>query len=282
MFSDFFILFEEFIQLNQELARAIKKSQSNAYVPNSFLGDESAKDYIIRSIHDIWYQDGQEPKETRKYIGFVHVGEDIALVKQLNAIKVQLQKAYQLISKEQSFNKIYSTDRFSDLSKRSPRPEEFRRHGLTRLCFNHIFRQLLFYEQTVASISFSIEKKGWSERPITKSALLARISRDFEGSEKEMLYRSKIEALSDSASIVMAYPQKPSIRANVVMLGAKKRQTPRASMPIFLGDNSVLPRTNSSFTFDVHEDFRLSRSDKKLSSEPLIENTHYYLTRSNG
>ncbi|ASP39759.1 DNA replication terminus site-binding protein [Bacterioplanes sanyensis] len=257
----------------QALAQALRHHQP----PHWLLGapQDTAMSKLCTAIQDLWYQPGQDGRETRTDIGLVALDADqYRLVETVNLRKQQLQQRIR------DYRQHPAADWPALRGKLGQRHDDFRQHlvasGLARLHLKQCYRLLPLLPERPIKVGFSWYAHGRSIKHLT-----------FEQAQQKLLdmgeYKPHIQAqlhtlgnLRPGTRLAQVQELAPIMRANLLYPDGR-RKAMSVSLPLmFIDDGHGLPEFNDVASEPPSGRTRQARADQRLSSEPLLPSLRVY------
>lgn len=221
-------------------------------------------------FQDYWYQDGQDGRETRSYIGVIMANDAlIAHAHTLNTTKDAFKHSSTLLQKQQPDSwrdiKTQLNMRYANLR------ESLYFTGLARLHLKQCWRTLSIIEYPAQRIAFNWYKSGRSIQKISAEEAYKQLLRLDTSSPHIQIQLETVAKLPPSTALAKVQNQAPVMRANVLgtHAGATLREAMNCSLPLIIR-GSELPEISWPETEPPEQRSRAKRSDNKLEETPFL------------
>ncbi|MBU3006566.1 DNA replication terminus site-binding protein [Cobetia amphilecti] len=250
-------------------------------------GVSADSEWLSQALQDVWYQDGQDGRVTRPYLGVVAAGPTvIERVAALNAAKEQLAELFAELREKYP-------DQLAELKAILPfrHPglnQHLRGDGLARLHLKQCWRRVPVAEAPVARVRFAWYSSGRSIQRVSVAECEALLMKLDTEAEHVHLQLKLLAGLPSDEILARIQPQAPLMRANLfyrepVMREDGELRTRRAlnvSLPLFLPhDDLRLPALNQPSPTPPTERTRARRGDVRIEDTPFLKSLRVHRYR---
>lgn len=250
-------------------------------------GVSADSEWLSQALQDVWYQDGQDGRVTRPYLGVVAAGPTvIERVAALNAAKEQLAELFAELREKYP-------DQLAELKAILPfrHPglnQHLRGDGLARLHLKQCWRRVPVAEAPVARVRFAWYSSGRSIQRVSVAECEALLMKLDTEAEHVRLQLKLLAGLPSDEILARIQPQAPLMRANLfyrepVMREDGELRTRRAlnvSLPLFLPhDDLHLPALNQPSPTPPTERTRARRGDVRIEDTPFLKSLRVHRYR---
>lgn len=221
-------------------------------------------------FQDYWYQDGQDGRETRSYIGVIMADEALlAHAHALNAAKDAFKHSSTQLQK-------HHPERWHDIKaqlnlRHANLRESLYFSGLARLHLKQCWRTLSIIEYPTQRIAFNWYKSGRSIQKITAEDAYKQLLRLDTSSAHIQIQLENVARLPPSTALAKVQNQAPVMRANILgtQAGSVMREAMNCSLPLIVSGNQ-LPEISWPEPEPPVQRSRAKRSDNKLEETPFL------------
>ncbi|TCJ25231.1 DNA replication terminus site-binding protein [Halomonas sp. GDM18] len=250
-------------------------------------GVSADSEWLSQALQDVWYQDGQDGRVTRPYLGVVAAGPTvIERVVALNTAKEQLAELFAELREKYP-------DQLAELKAILPfrHPglnQHLRGDGLARLHLKQCWRRVPVAEAPVARVRFAWYSSGRSIQRVSVAECEALLMKLDTEAEHVRLQLKLLAGLPSDEILARIQPQAPLMRANLfyrepVMREDGELRTRRAlnvSLPLFLPhDDLRLPALNQPSPTPPTERTRARRGDVRIEDTPFLKSLRVHRYR---
>lgn len=250
-------------------------------------GVSADSEWLSQALQDVWYQDGQDGRVTRPYLGVVAAGPTvIERVATLNTAKEQLAELFAELREKYP-------DQLAELKAILPfrHPglnQHLRGDGLARLHLKQCWRRVPVAEAPVARVRFAWYSSGRSIQRVSVAECEALLMKLDTEAEHVRLQLKLLAGLPSDEILARIQPQAPLMRANLfyrepVMREDGELRTRRAlnvSLPLFLPhDDLRLPALNQPSPTPPTERTRARRGDVRIEDTPFLKSLRVHRYR---
>ncbi|AVV33419.1 DNA replication terminus site-binding protein [Halomonas sp. SF2003] len=250
-------------------------------------GVSADSEWLSQALQDVWYQDGQDGRVTRPYLGVVAAGPTvIERVVALNTAKEQLAELFAELREKYP-------DQLAELKAILPfrHPglnQHLRGDGLARLHLKQCWRRVPVAEAPVARVRFAWYSSGRSIQRVSVAECEALLMKLDTEAEHVRLQLKLLAGLPSDEILARIQPQAPLMRANLfyrepVMREDGELRTRRAlnvSLPLFLPhDDLRLPALNQPSPTPPTERTRARRDDVRIEDTPFLKSLRVHRYR---
>lgn len=245
--------------------------------PHWLLSSEpnSALQQICQACQDLWYQNGQDGRETRTDIGLVALNtQQFELAQHVNQAKQQLQHSIRM------YRQHNGSDWPALQGQLGERPSSLRQHlvgsGLARLHLKQCYRQLPLLDERPSKVGFSWYAHGRSIRQLTQEQAQQQLLSIGEHKTHIQAQLATLGNLRPGTKLAQVQDLAPIMRANLLYADGR-RKAMSVSLPLmFADDGQGLPDFNDVSCEPPRHRTRQARADKRLTAEPLLPSLRVY------
>src|SRR5690606_28786475 len=232
-------------------------------------------------ITDLWYEDGQDGRETRSRHGLVMITADIAEhVRRINQCKDAFKQA--VLKARAELSEVEWREEYGRLGQPDGLRESLHFAGLSRVHLRQCYRHLPLLEHRPVKVGFSWYVNGRSIRKLSvaqaEQALLA-LGEDKPHIQVQLQQLHQLPAHTPLAQIQTLAPV---VRANMVFAddAPQPRKAMNVPLPLFIVDTGAgLPAFNEIDLLPPPGRTRRERSDQKIASEVFLSSLRIHLYR---
>ncbi|MDI4660495.1 MULTISPECIES: DNA replication terminus site-binding protein [Cobetia] len=276
--------FDTQISAADQVITAVREENSTLWRLDGVSADS---EWLSQALQDVWYQDGQDGRVTRPYLGVVAAGPTvIERVAALNAAKEQLAELFAELREKYP-------DQLAELKAILPfrHPglnQHLRGDGLARLHLKQCWRRVPVAEAPVARVRFAWYSSGRSIQRVSVAECEALLLKLDTEAEHVRLQLKLLAGLPSDEILARIQPQAPLMRANLfyrepVMREDGELRTRRAlnvSLPLFLPhDDLRLPALNQPSPTPPTERTRARRGDVRIEDTPFLKSLRVHRYR---
>lgn len=282
--DDLIHAFDELVHGLRELDIALNNSQPRSWT--LLTPQESAYGYthltkVTNLYKDIWYQDGQDGRETRSCPGLVEASaEVIAKAKRVNELKDSFRNLVQKIQgKRDTWHSIKSELNHRHIGLQ----ETMLNKGLERIHLKQLYRHIPILDHRPVKAGFSWYTGGRSIKRISVEDAVSLLLKLDSQDEHIQVQLAKVQALPANTPLARVQNQAPLMRANYVFADdvSPKRKAQNVSLPVLFPEdvNRPFPSHNIPELDPPEERNRLQRSDLKIELDPFLKSirVHKYM-----
>lgn len=244
---------------------------------------EEGQAWLRQALLDFWYQEGQDGRATRSYVGMVATDEALlARVSEVNAAKAALGAQIARI-REESPSLVPEIK--AVLPFRHPALQEHLEGlGLARLHLKQCWRALPLAEAPVARLRLAWYSSGRSiKRLSVREAEQKLLKLDSEAPHVRIQLR-RLAGIPDSEPLAQVQRQAPLMRANLFfrepLEDGRTRRAMNVALPLFLpSPEGRLPDHNQPPPSPPESRTRARRRDERLEDEPFLPSLRVYRYR---
>lgn len=239
--------------------------------------------WLHRALLDFWYQDGQDGRSTRSYIGLVAANE--AVMEKLGRVNAAKRDFADLLAEIRREVPNLVPEIKAVLPFRHPAlHDHLRGVGLARLHLKQCWRAIPAARAEVARIRLAWYTSGRSiKRLSVRDAERMLLALDNEADHIRIQLRT-LAGLPDGEPLAQVQPQAPLMRANLFyrepLADGHSRQAMNVALPLFVPTtNGRLPDINQPPSHPPERRTRAKRSDTRLEETPLLPSLRVYRYR---
>ncbi|MFC0269374.1 hypothetical protein [Kushneria aurantia] len=244
---------------------------------------EASFDWLSRALTDFWYQDGQDGRATRDWVGVVAADE--TLMAQAQAVN----RCKEIFAEQLGRIRKHYPRMIADIKATLPfrHPElhdHLRSGGMARLHLKQCWRHLPLAEAPVARVRLAWYSSGRSIKRLSVAEVAEKLAAlDNQAAHIQLQYR-QLAGLPDGEMLAQVQRQAPLMRANLFyrepLEDGRERRALNIALPLFVPhDDARLPQLNQPPAQPPEKRSRALRGDSKLESEPFIPSLRVYRYR---
>lgn len=276
--------FDEQISAAEQVITAVAEENSPLWRLD---GGHADLAWLRLALQDVWYQDGQDGRVTRPYLGVVAAGPQvIQAVSALNLAKEHLAGLFA------ELREAYP-DQLAELKAILPfRHPGLNQHlkgdGLARLHLKQCWRRVPVAEAAVARVRFAWYSSGRSIQRVSVPECEAMLMKLDTEADHVRLQLRLLAGLPSDEILARIQPQAPLMRANLfyrepVLREDGELRTRRAmnvSLPLFLPhDDLRLPALNQPSPTPPAQRTRARRGDVRIEDTPFLKSLRVHRYR---
>lgn len=267
--------FDALIEATQSLLGLYNPEQHPTWQFNS---SASPRQWLELALTDYWYQDGQDGRTTRPYIGMVAADQPLLdAVQQVNQRKTTLAE---LIKQLRQHSPATMKEIKATLPFRHPALHaHLKGAGLTRLHLKQCWRHVPMAPAPLSRVRFAWYASGRSITRISVEEAERQLTTFDTQAPHIALQLKRLAALPSSEMLAQIQPQAPLMRANLFFAepldDGRQRQALNVALPLFvpaqyLEGRLLLPHRNQPPEQPPTERQRLKRSDAQIDDEAWL------------
>ncbi|MDR5858771.1 DNA replication terminus site-binding protein [Halomonas eurihalina] len=239
--------------------------------------------WLYRALLDFWYQDGQDGRSTRSYIGVLAANE--AVMEKLERVNSTKRAFAELLAEIRREVPSLIPEIKAVLPFRHPAlHDHLRGVGLARLHLKQCWRAIPAAAAEVARIRLTWYASGRSiKRLSVQDAERMLLALDSEADHIRIQLRT-LAGLPDYEPLAQVQAQAPLMRANLFFRepldDGHSRQVKNIALPLFVPTtNGRLPNINQPPLHPPERRTRAKRSDARIEETPLLPSLRVYRYR---
>ncbi|WP_176502782.1 DNA replication terminus site-binding protein [Cobetia sp. 5-11-6-3] len=276
--------FDEQISAAEQVITAVAEENSPLWRLD---GGHADLDWLRLALQDVWYQDGQDGRVTRPYLGVVAAGPQvIQAVSALNLAKEHLAGLFA------ELREAYP-DQLAELKAILPfRHPGLNQHlkgdGLARLHLKQCWRRVPVAEAAVARVRFAWYSSGRSIQRVSVPECEAMLMKLDTEADHVRLQLRLLAGLPSDEILARIQPQAPLMRANLFYREPvlredgelRARRAMNVSLPLFLPhDDLRLPALNQPSPTPPAQRTRARRGDVRIEDTPFLKSLRVHRYR---
>ncbi|WP_106477109.1 DNA replication terminus site-binding protein [Phytohalomonas tamaricis] len=272
--------FDELISATFGLADHFEAHPTAAWALSNETADAA---WLRRALTDFWYQDGQDGRATRNYIGLIMADE--ALMDHVASVN-RHKDAFALLLREiRNTTPTLIPELKATLPFRHPVLHNYMKgEGLARLHLKQCWRRLPVAEAPVARVRMAWYSSGRSIKRISVAEIEQRLARLNNEAPHVQIQWQKLAGIPSGEILAQVQDQAPVMRANVFyrepLDDGRTRRAMNVPLPLFIpSPDNRLPQHNEPASAPPLERTRAKRGDAKLEEEPFIPSLRVYRYR---
>lgn len=273
--------FDRLIEAVEQLATAYANHPTPAWA----LG-ETAVDaqWLSRALTDFWYQDGQDGRETRNYIGVIVAGPAVMdAVQTVNLGKAQFAETLKRI--RQSAPRLIPEVKAVLPFRHPVLHDHLRGQGLARLHLKQCWRQVPIADAPLSRIRLAWYTSGRSIKRMSVADAEARLKQMDLSAPHIQIQLRKLADIPDGEPLAQIQQQAPVMRANLffreALADGRMRRAMNLPLPLFIPDPALkLPHLNDPPVRPPATRTRARRSDQRLEDDIFLKSLRVYRYRN--
>ncbi|WP_251976504.1 DNA replication terminus site-binding protein [Salinicola avicenniae] len=241
-------------------------------------------EWLRRALTDFWYQDGQDGRETRNYIGLIVADETLmAGVHRVNASKARFAATLKRI--RESAPKLIPEIKAVLPFRHPGLHDHLRGQGLARLHLKQCWRQLPVADAPLSRVRLAWYTSGRSIKRLSVADAEARLQQMDIAATHIQLQLRQLGNVPDGEPLAQVQQQAPVMRANLFFREAledgRLRRAMNLPLPLFIpAPSGRLPHLNDPPTHPPATRTRARRADQRLEDEPFLPSLRVYRYRN--
>lgn len=272
--------FDDLVERAEALVDAWRLSNAEAW---SFDTPRADAAWLHRALLDFWYQEGQDGRSTRSYIGLVAANETV--MEKLDAVNAAKRiLAEQLAEIRREVPSLIPEIKAVMPFRHPALHDHLRGVGLARLHLKQCWRAIPVAPAEVSRIRLAWYTSGRSiKRLSVRDAERMLLALDSDADHIRIQLRT-LAGLPDSEPLAQVQPQAPLMRANLFfrepLEDGHSRLAMNVALPLFVPTtNGRLPDINQPSSCPPEQRTRAKRSDVRLEEAPLLPSLRVYRYR---
>lgn len=243
-----------------------------------FPASQPVQEWLKLALTDYWYQQGQDGRTTRPYIGLV--AADQALIERAHEVNRCKQALAALIAQV----RVQTPEAIADIKATLPfRHPLLHQHmkgaGLARLHLKQCWRQVPIAPAPVARIRMAWYSSGRSIRKVSVADAEKMLLQLDQNAAHVQLQRQRLAALQSNEPLAQVQAQAPLMRANLFyrepLEDGRTRQAMNVALPLFVpaaeqDGRCRLPHYNQPPAEPPEERTRTRRRDSAIEDEAWL------------
>ncbi|WP_189468450.1 DNA replication terminus site-binding protein [Litchfieldella qijiaojingensis] len=269
--------FDDIIERVEALEARYRESPGAAWALHSPTPDA---DWLRAALLDFWYQDGQDGRATRSYVGLVAADEPLLEhVASVNAAKAHFADILARIRQEAA---ALIPELKAVLPFRHPALHtHLRGQGLARLHLKQCWRALPVADASLSRVRLAWYSSGRSIKKLSvRDAEKKLLTLDHEAPHIRIQLQ-RLAGIPDGEPLAQVQKQAPLMRANLFfrepLADGRLRRAMNVALPLFIpSDDGRLPDHNTPPPFPNDKRTRARRSDERLEDEVFLPSLRVY------
>lgn len=269
--------FDDVIERIEALAGHYRSSSGAAWALNSPTPDA---DWLRSALLDFWYQDGQDGRVTRSYVGLIAANE--ALLDEVASVNAAKARFADLLGRIRKESAAMIPEIKAVLPFRHPAlHNHLRGQGLARLHLKQCWRALPVADAPLSRVRLAWYSSGRSIKKLSvREAEQKLLALDHEAPHIRIQLR-KLAGIPDSEPLAQVQKQAPLMRANLFfqepLTDGRQRRAMNVALPLFIPSaDGKLPDYNLPPPFPNEKRTRAKRSDERLEEEVFLPSLRVY------
>lgn len=241
--------------------------------------DSPDSDWLMNALLDFWYQDGQDGRETRPYIGMIAAPPRLwEAFAQVNADKDAFHRL--MMDIKAMDETIYAPLKGALLHRHPQVKTNLDGVGLARINLKQAWRHIPMVDKPVKRVNFAWYVSGRSIRRITVAQAERQLMKLGSESAHIQLQLSLLGNLRPGEPLAQVQRLSPTMRANVyydleatpdVPLDETRRSLNVALPLIIPTDDGVLPHYRAPAPHPPEKRTQMRRLDQKIEDAPFLK-----------
>lgn len=273
--------FDHLIEAVERLAACYAEAPTPAWA----LGEEIVDgQWLRRALTDFWYQDGQDGRETRSYIGLIAASP--ALMENVGAVNAgKARFAATLKRIRQSAPKLIPEIKAVLPFRHPVLHDHLRGKGLARLHLKQCWRQLPVADAPLSRVRLAWYTSGRSIKRLSVAEAEAKLAQMDTAAAHIRIQLRKLGDVPDGEPLAQIQQQAPVMRANLFFREAledgRTRRAMNLPLPLFIPDPELkLPHVNDPPVRPPATRTRARRSDQRLDDDVFLPSLRVYRYRN--
>ncbi|MDT0500479.1 MULTISPECIES: DNA replication terminus site-binding protein [unclassified Halomonas] len=277
--------FDALVETTAAVAEAHARAPGACWIfgePEPVDGERAAA-WLREALQDVWYQDGQDGRATRAYIGLVAAGDEVMeAVAAANATKAAFAA---LTAKIRDQAPSLIPEAKAVLPFRHPAlHDHLRGEGLARVHLKQCWRAIPASEAPLTRVRLAWYSSGRSIKKLTvREAEQKLLTFDSEAPHIRIQLR-KLAGIPSGEPLAQVQRQAPLMRANLFyrepLEDGRTRRAMNVALPLFVpSPDGRLPDHNLPPLQPPETRTRARRRDEKLEDEPFLPSLRVYRYR---
>ncbi|MGM8930766.1 DNA replication terminus site-binding protein [Salinicola halophyticus] len=239
--------------------------------------------WLRRALTDFWYQDGQDGRETRNYIGVIAAGP--ALMEAVVAVNLgKARFGVTLKQIRQSAPRLIPEIKAVLPFRHPVLHDHLRGQGLARLHLKQCWRQLPVADAPLSRVRLAWYTSGRSIKRLSVAEAEAKLKQMDTSAVHIQIQLRKLGDIPDSEPLAQIQQQAPVMRANLFFREAledgRMRRAMNLPLPLFIPDPALkLPHLNDPPVKPPTTRTRAKRSDQRLEDDVFLKSLRVYRYR---
>ncbi len=283
--ADLISTYDKLMHQCHDLSQSIQQAQRPIWVP---LSDEEQANGLSmarkagEAYADVWYQNGQDGRETRSCFGLVGASDaQLQQARQINQLKDQLKSQVNALKQKDNARWLEVK---GELNKRHDHLRSTLHFaGLARLHLKQAWRHIPILEHTPKRVGFNWYSSGRSIQKISIEQAQKALEKLDVDSPHIQLQLGTLGQLRPNTPLAKVQKLAPVMRANVFFAEgvSPDRLAMNVSLPILFKPNEKggLPEHNQPPLSPPESRQRAVRNDRKIEDEPFLPSirVHRYI-----
>ncbi|WP_192036891.1 DNA replication terminus site-binding protein [Halomonas sp. YLGW01] len=240
-------------------------------------------DWLKGALLDFWYQDGQDGRTTRSYIGLIAADERLLEhVREVNAAKDAFSAVLVRIRE-------HAADLIPEIKAVLPfRHPTLHAHltgqGLARLHLKQCWRHLPVANAPLSRVRLAWYSSGRSIKRLTVREAEQKLLALDADAPHVRIQLEHLAGIPDSEPLAQVQKQAPLMRANLFfaepLADGRERRAMNVALPLFIpSTDGRLPNHNEPLPTPQEKRTRAKRSDERLEETPFLPSLRVYRYR---
>jgi len=272
--------FDQLIGAVEHLATTYAERPTPAWA----LGESSVDaQWLRRALTDFWYQDGQDGRETRNYIGVIAAGPTLMdAVLAVNHAKARFGATLKDI--RQSAPRLIPEIKAVLPFRHPVLHDHLRGQGLARLHLKQCWRQLPVADAPLSRVRLAWYTSGRSIKRLSVAEAEDKLKQMDTSAAHIQIQLRKLGDIPDGEPLAQIQQQAPVMRANLFFREAledgRMRRAMNLPLPLFIPDPGLkLPHLNDPPVKPPATRTRAKRSDQRLEDDVFLKSLRVYRYR---
>lgn len=273
--------FDDTIECIEALVARYRQHPSAAWALHS---PTPNADWLRATLLDFWYQDGQDGRVTRSYVGLIAADEDLLEhVTRVNAAKANFAEILARIRLEAA---TLIPELKAVLPFRHPALHtHLRGQGLARLHLKQCWRTLPVADAPLSRARLAWYSSGRSIKKLSVHDAEKKLLALDQDAPHIRIQLQRLAGIPDREPLAQVQKQAPLMRANLFfrepLVDGRLRRAMNVALPLFIPSHTgQLPDHNTPPPFPNDKRTRAKRSDERLEDEVFLPSLRVYRYKS--
>lgn len=277
--------FDRLIETTTAVAEAHARSSGSCWIfgETEPVDSERATAWLRQALQDVWYQDGQDGRATRAYIGLVAASDDV--MEAVAATNIAKAAFAALTARIRDQAPALMSEAKAALPFRHPAlNDHLRGKGLARVHLKQCWRAIPVSEAPLARVRLAWYSSGRSIKKLTvQEAEQKLLTFDSEAPHIRIQLR-KLAGIPSGEPLAQVQRQAPLMRANLFyrepLEDGRTRRAMNVALPLFVpSPDGRLPDHNLPPPHPPEARTRARRSDERLEDDVFLPSLRVYRYR---
>ncbi len=265
------LAFDRTIESIEALAVHYRQSPGAAWALHSPTPDA---DWLRSALLDFWYQDGQDGRVTRSYVGLI--AADASLLEHVAAVNSAKAHFAEILASIREEAAGLIPELKAVLPFRHPALHtHLRGQGLARLHLKQCWRAIPVADAPLSRVRLSWYSSGRSIKKLTVREAEQKLLALDHDAPHIRIQLQRLAGIPDGEPLAQVQKQAPLMRANLFfaepLADGRERRAMNVALPLFIpSSDGKLPDYNMPPPFPSEKRTRAKRSDERLEEEVFL------------